>query len=59
MKNQIRPALLSAGFYAIAGILERRIPNARKVVLPDVGHISMMEALEQFNETVAAFLVSL
>jgi pimeloyl-ACP methyl ester carboxylesterase len=59
------PALVIVGehdfadHHAIAGILEQRIPNAQKVVLSDVGHVSMMEAPEPFNETVAAFLVAL
>jgi pimeloyl-ACP methyl ester carboxylesterase len=48
-----------ADHHAIAGILQRRIPNAQKVVLPDVGHVSMMEAPERFNDTVMAFLAAL
>jgi 3-oxoadipate enol-lactonase len=59
------PALVIVGerdfadHHAIADVLERRMPNAQKVVISDVGHVSMMEAPEQFNETVSAFLVAL
>ena len=59
------PALVIVGerdfadHHTIADILKRRVPNAQKVVLPDVGHVSMMEAPERFNETVSAFLVAL
>jgi pimeloyl-ACP methyl ester carboxylesterase len=44
---------------SIEGILQRRMPNAQQVVLPYVGHISMMEHPEQFNETVSVFLAAL
>jgi pimeloyl-ACP methyl ester carboxylesterase len=59
------PALVIVGehdfadHHAIADVLERRMPNAQKTILPNVGHVSMMEAPEQFNETVSAFLAVL
>jgi pimeloyl-ACP methyl ester carboxylesterase len=46
-----------ADHHAIADILRQRIPDARKVVLPDVGHVSMMEAPDRFNEILSDFLV--
>lgn len=42
--------------HAIADILRQRIPDAQKIVLPGVGHVSMMEAPGRFNEVVSAFL---
>jgi pimeloyl-ACP methyl ester carboxylesterase len=45
-------------FQGIADTLVRDIPNARKVVLPAVGHMSNMEAPEKFNEVVLSFLVT-
>ena len=42
--------------HAIADTLQQNIPNAQKVVLPGVGHYSMMEDPERFNETVLSFL---
>ena len=47
------------GLLALADTMERRIPNARKVVLPGVGHMSNMEAPARFNETVLDFLSSI
>jgi pimeloyl-ACP methyl ester carboxylesterase len=35
---------------------ERLIPNARKVVWPDTGHVAMLERPEAFNRLLAAFL---
>jgi 3-oxoadipate enol-lactonase len=43
-------------FHAIAGLIERAIPGARRVVLPGVGHIPNMEAPERFNALVQDFL---
>jgi hypothetical protein len=40
-------------FHAIAGILEHQIQNARKVILPGVGHVSSMEDSGSFNEIVS------
>lgn len=45
-----------ADYHAIADTLQQRIPHAQKVVLPGVGHVSMMEAPGPFNEVVSAFL---
>jgi pimeloyl-ACP methyl ester carboxylesterase len=35
---------------------ERRIPNARKVILDDTGHVPMLERPETFNDLVVDFL---
>jgi pimeloyl-ACP methyl ester carboxylesterase len=43
-------------FHAIAGLLQRDVPGARRVVLPGVGHVVNMEAPEQFNALVIDFL---
>lgn len=43
-------------FHRIANILEQGIPNAKKVVMPGVGHMSNMEDPERFNTTVLTFL---
>jgi 3-oxoadipate enol-lactonase len=42
--------------HAIADALHQRVPNARKVVLPQVGHMSNMEAPERFNALLLDFL---
>ena len=36
--------------------MEKKIPNARRVVIPDAGHSSNMDQPKVFNETVLAFL---
>jgi 3-oxoadipate enol-lactonase len=43
-------------FHAIAGLIERDVPGARRVVLQDVGHVVNMEAPERFNALVLEFL---
>jgi pimeloyl-ACP methyl ester carboxylesterase len=43
---------------AIAGTLHRSIPDARKVVMARVGHMSNMEDPERFNALVADFLAA-
>ncbi len=43
-------------FHEIANTLTDRIPDATKVLIPDVGHMSNMEAPEHFNRTVLEFL---
>ena len=40
-------------------LLVQTVPNARKVVLPGVGHLSNMEAPEAFNEVVLGFLAEI
>jgi pimeloyl-ACP methyl ester carboxylesterase len=35
---------------------ERRIPNARKVILEDTGHVPMLERPQTFNDLVVGFL---
>ena len=39
-----------------AGEFERLIPDARKVILEDTGHVPMLERPETFNELVVEFL---
>jgi pimeloyl-ACP methyl ester carboxylesterase len=46
-------------FHAIADTLAHGIPNARKVVLPGVGHMSNMEDPSGFNEAVLGFLAGI
>ncbi len=58
----IVPVLLITGdsttpdFLRIADILAAGVPNIRRVDLPGVGHVSPLEAPEQFNALVAEFL---
>ena len=40
-------------------MLHQRIPHARKVVLPGVGHLPCMEDPEEFNRIVLEFLTSI
>ncbi len=44
-------------FHAIAGLIQRDVPGARRVVLPGVGHVVNMEAPERFNQLVVDFLL--
>ena len=44
---------------AIADALHQQIPKARKVLLPQVGHMSNMEAPERFNALLLDFLSEL
>lgn len=46
-------------FHAVADEMSRRIPGARKVVLPGVGHMSNMEDPARFNDIVLAFLAGI
>ena len=43
-------------FQQIADTLSDNVPNARKVVMPGVGHLANMEAPESFNQIVLEFL---
>ncbi len=43
-------------FHTLAGMVERDAPNARKAVIPDVGHMVNAEAPEAFNRLVLDFL---
>ena len=42
--------------HRISRIMDERIPNSQRVVLPGVGHMANMEAPERFNEIVLNFL---
>jgi len=55
------PTLLIVGEHdepcvAVHRFMAEPIPGARHVVIPDVGHLSNLEASEAFNEAVLAFL---
>jgi pimeloyl-ACP methyl ester carboxylesterase len=39
-----------------ASIFEQLIPNSRKIIYKDTGHVSMMERPARFNDDVRAFL---
>ena len=43
-------------FHAIASLIQRDVPGARRVVLAGAGHMVNMEAPERFNALVLAFL---
>ena len=45
-----------ADFQGMADALAARVPNARKIVLPNVGHMSNMEAPHAFNDVVLGWL---
>lgn len=59
------PALILVGeddmpdFRRIADTLEAQMPAAKKVVVPNVGHLPNMEAPDEINKVVLRFLVSL
>lgn len=42
--------------HPLANSLAQRIPNAQKIIMPDVGHMSNMENPEGFNQIVLNFL---
>ena len=46
-------------FHRIGDILQEQISNARKVILPSVGHLTNMEAPDSFNELILDFLAGL
>ncbi|MFQ6019963.1 MAG: alpha/beta fold hydrolase [Dehalococcoidia bacterium] len=56
------PALVIVGerdiadFQLIAGLLAENLPDARKLVLPDCGHLPPLEAPEALNAALVAFL---
>ncbi|MGH9276009.1 MAG: alpha/beta fold hydrolase [Acidimicrobiales bacterium] len=43
---------------SVAADLENGVPNARRVVMPDVGHMTNMEAPEAVNNVIDEFLAS-
>ena len=55
------PALVLVGemdipdFHLVADILAENLPHARKLVLPDCGHVSPLEQPNAFNEALTAF----
>ena len=58
------PALVLAGerdtpFLAGIDYMVRKIPDARKVVLPDAGHTANLDNPAAFNAAVSGFLASL
>ncbi len=63
--EQIRvPTLIILGqrdlpdFHAIAALLQQHIPQASTAMLPQVGHVTNMEAPAQFNRLVDTFLAA-
>jgi pimeloyl-ACP methyl ester carboxylesterase len=52
----INGALDNEGMLRIAAEIEARAPLARRVLLPDVGHLPNMEAPEAVNDLIASFL---
>ena len=61
--NEIRvPALVLVGdadipdVHAHAGVIEAGIPNARRVVVEDAGHLMYMEKPEEFSRLVITFI---
>jgi pimeloyl-ACP methyl ester carboxylesterase len=55
------PTLIVVGerdeaFLAPSDYMERAIPNARKVVIPDAGHAANLDNPEAFNRAVLEFL---
>ena len=46
------------GFLAAAEYMSRKIPDCRKVVIPDAGHAANMDQPELFNSAVLDFLES-
>jgi 3-oxoadipate enol-lactonase len=56
------PALVLVGemdipdFHLVTDILAENLPHARKLVLPDCGHVSPLEQPQAFNEALIAFL---
>ena len=61
--NQIKvPALILAGEYDIpdvhahAGVIEMGIPNAKREIIPESGHLIPLEQPEAFNAAVSSFL---
>jgi len=58
------PALIVVGendipFHKAAEYMAEKIPNARKVVIPDAGHAVNIDQPAIFNKTVCDFLESL
>jgi 2-succinyl-6-hydroxy-2,4-cyclohexadiene-1-carboxylate synthase len=45
-------------FHAIASLIQRNVPSARRVVLPGIGHVVNMEAPERFNALALEFLAA-
>lgn len=61
--SEIRaPALVVVGefdipdFRLIAGLLTENLPNVRRLVMPDCGHVPPLEQPDAFNEALIAFL---
>jgi 3-oxoadipate enol-lactonase len=42
--------------HADAGAIETGIPNARRIVVPDTGHLIYIEKPDEFSRTVTDFL---
>jgi 3-oxoadipate enol-lactonase len=55
----INGGLDNEGVQAVAVEIEAKAPNARRVVVPGVGHMANMEAPEAVNDLIASFLAEL
>ena len=62
LEQVAQPALVVVGerdlpdFQAIADILAGGLPDSRKVVIPEAGHMVNLEAPDPFNREVLGFL---
>jgi pimeloyl-ACP methyl ester carboxylesterase len=52
----VNGSLDNEGVLRIAAEIEARAPLARRILLPDVGHLPNMEAPEAVNDLIASFL---
>lgn len=46
-------------FLGAADYMEKKIPNATKLVIPNAGHVSNIDQPEAFNAVVSTFLAGL
>ena len=46
------------GFIAASDYMEKKIPDCKKVVIPNAGHAANMDQPQAFNEAVLNFLAS-
>jgi pimeloyl-ACP methyl ester carboxylesterase len=46
-------------FLAASDYMAAKIPSARKVVIPDAGHVANVEQPARFNQALLAFLAAL
>jgi 3-oxoadipate enol-lactonase len=62
LRELARPTLITVGahdvadVHAHAGAIEASIPDARRLVLADSGHLAQLEAPDSFNQSTIEFL---